>query len=126
MTPKEPVAIAGVPLSGFVAWVPCTGPIGVGLSVCSYAGDLVLGVAVDRSLVPDSDVLLKALKDEFEAVLLSGDEEGSPPERIVEKRPLPYSPKSRLTLSPSPYSLMGRAQRSGRRHPGWRGRLLTS
>lgn len=71
------MAIAGVPLSGFVAWVPCTGPIGVGLSVCSYAGDLVLGVAVDRSLVPDSDVLLKSLKDEFEAVLLSGDEEGS-------------------------------------------------
>jgi hypothetical protein len=75
--PKEPVAIAGVPLSGFVAWVPCTGPIGVGLSVCSYAGELVLGVAVDRSLVPDSDVLLEALKDEFEAVLLSGDEQRS-------------------------------------------------
>ena len=59
--PKEPVALGGVPLSGFVAWVPCTGPIGVGLSVCSYAGELVLGVAVDRALVPDSDALLKEL-----------------------------------------------------------------
>ncbi len=68
--PKEPVAIAGVPLCGFVAWVPCTGPIGVGLSVCSYAGDLVLGVAVDRALVPDSAALLTELTHEFDAMLV--------------------------------------------------------
>ena len=67
--PREPVALAGVALSGFAAWVPCTGPIGVGLSVCSYAGELVLGVAVDRAQVPDSTALLTDLTDEFEAML---------------------------------------------------------
>jgi hypothetical protein len=53
---------------------PSTGPIGLGLSVCSYAGELVLGVSVDRTLVADSEMLLQALTDEVEAVLLSGDE----------------------------------------------------
>jgi diacylglycerol O-acyltransferase len=62
--PREPVALAGVPLRGFTAWVPSTGPIGVGLSICSYAGDLLVGVAVDEALVPDSDQLLTALAEE--------------------------------------------------------------
>jgi WS/DGAT/MGAT family acyltransferase len=70
--PKEPVTLAGVPLAGFVAWVPSTGPIGVGLSVCSYNGRLVLGAAVDRALVSDPDALLQALSGEFEQVLLLG------------------------------------------------------
>jgi diacylglycerol O-acyltransferase / wax synthase len=62
--PREPVALAGAPLRGFTAWVPSTGPIGVGLSICSYAGDLQVGVAVDEALVPDSDALLTALAAE--------------------------------------------------------------
>jgi hypothetical protein len=67
--PTEPVALDGVPLAGFTAWVPSTGPIGVGLSVCSYAGELVLGVAVDNAVVPDSEQLLSLLSDELDAVL---------------------------------------------------------
>jgi diacylglycerol O-acyltransferase len=62
--PPEPVALAGVPLRGFTAWVPSTGPIGIGLSICSYAGDLPVGIAVDEVLVPDSDLSLTALADE--------------------------------------------------------------
>jgi WS/DGAT/MGAT family acyltransferase len=67
--PSAPVSLAGVPLAGFTAWVPSTGPIGVGLSVCSYAGRLTLGVAVDTALVPDSEALLHALSAELTAVL---------------------------------------------------------
>lgn len=66
--PREQVSLGGVPLSGFLAWVPCTGPIGVGLSICSYAGELTLGVAVDTALVPDADDLLRALSDEVSAL----------------------------------------------------------
>ena len=58
------MALAGVPLRGFTAWVPSTGPIGVGLSICSYAADLQVGVAVDEALVPDSNDLLAALAEE--------------------------------------------------------------
>jgi hypothetical protein len=62
--PREEVSLAGVTLRGFTAWVPSTGPVGVGLSICSYAGQLLLGVAVDEARVPDSDLLLAALHDE--------------------------------------------------------------
>jgi len=62
--PREEVSLTGVPLRGFTAWVPSTGPVGVGLSICSYAGQLLLGVAVDEALVPDSELLLAALGDE--------------------------------------------------------------
>jgi diacylglycerol O-acyltransferase / wax synthase len=67
--PSQPVSLAGVPLSGFTAWVPSTGPIGVGLSVCSYAGNMTLGVAVDEACVPNSDALLKVLTLELESVV---------------------------------------------------------
>lgn len=63
--PREPVALAGVPLRGFTAWVPSTGQVGVGLSICSCAGDLQVGVDVDEALVPDGAALLTALADAF-------------------------------------------------------------
>jgi WS/DGAT/MGAT family acyltransferase len=66
--PREQVSLAGVPLRGFTAWVPSTGPVGVGLAICSYAGELQLGVAVDEALVPDSEVLLEALREEVSAL----------------------------------------------------------
>jgi WS/DGAT/MGAT family acyltransferase len=67
--PSETVSLAGVPLAGFTAWVPSTGPIGVGFSVCSYAGDMTLGVAVDDACVPDSEALLAALTVELETLV---------------------------------------------------------
>jgi hypothetical protein len=42
--------------------------------VCSYAGRLTLGVAVDSALVPDSDALLHALTTELDAVLTDLDQ----------------------------------------------------
>ena len=33
--PRDPVALAGVPLAGFTAWVPSTGPVRIGLAICS-------------------------------------------------------------------------------------------
>lgn len=62
--PRQQVSLGGVPISGFLAWVPCTGSIGVGMSICSYAGQLTLGVAVDTALVPDAEELLQALSAE--------------------------------------------------------------
>jgi hypothetical protein len=36
----------------------------VGLFICSYAGELLVDVAVDEALLPDSDELLTALAKE--------------------------------------------------------------
>ena len=65
--PPQPVALAGVPLSGFIAWVPSTGPVGIGLSICSYAGELLLGVAVDEALLPEPEQLLRSISEEVVA-----------------------------------------------------------
>jgi WS/DGAT/MGAT family acyltransferase len=78
--PREQVSLAGVPIAGFLAWVPCTGPIGVGLSICSYAGRLTLGVAVDTALVPEADDLLAALSDEVSDLRQLADPVHSGPE----------------------------------------------
>jgi WS/DGAT/MGAT family acyltransferase len=63
--PREPLSLAGTPLTGFMLWVPTSGSIGVGLSIVSYAGRLTLGVAVDPNVVPDPEQLLTALQTEM-------------------------------------------------------------
>jgi diacylglycerol O-acyltransferase len=68
MGPPGPLRLTGVPLRGFAAWVPATGPIGIGLSICSYAGDIVLGVATDTAVMPDARELLHTLQEEMDEV----------------------------------------------------------
>ena len=48
--PREPLALAGAPLRSVVFWVPHIGPIGIGVSIFSYAGTVTLGVATNSSL----------------------------------------------------------------------------
>lgn len=66
--PLEAVRLAGTRLAGFVGWVPTSGPMGVGISVDSYAGALVLGIAADATLIPDPELLLQALEDELASI----------------------------------------------------------
>jgi diacylglycerol O-acyltransferase / wax synthase len=53
--PRHRISIAGTEMTGLLFWVPTSGPVGVGLSLVSYAGELVVGIMVDASLVPDLD-----------------------------------------------------------------------
>lgn len=69
--PRQRLSFDGVPLLGDVGWVPATGSIGVGVSIGSYAGTLIVGVAVDEALVPDADVLLGALEQELAELSLA-------------------------------------------------------
>ena len=51
-----------------MGWVPVTGPLGLGLSIVSYAGKLPAGLASDAHPVPDHDRLLALLDDETGAL----------------------------------------------------------
>ncbi len=51
--PREPLSIAGTPLRQVIFWVPCSGRLGMGVSIFSFAGNLQVGVATDAGLVPD-------------------------------------------------------------------------
>jgi diacylglycerol O-acyltransferase / wax synthase len=68
--PAEPVSFAGTRVGGFMAWVPMTGPIGIGVSIVSYAGQVLLGIAVDAQHDPDR--LLTAIRDEIREIAGTG------------------------------------------------------
>jgi len=66
--PRHQVQIAGTPVAGMMGWVPVTGPLGLGLSIISYAGQLSVGLASDTRLVPDHGRLLALLEEEVGAL----------------------------------------------------------
>jgi WS/DGAT/MGAT family acyltransferase len=69
--PEHAVAVAGRRITEAMAWVPVTGPVGLGLSIFSYDGRLAVGMVSDAQLVPDADKLLALLDDEFDALRTS-------------------------------------------------------
>ena len=60
--------IAGAPLTSVVFWVPHIGPIGIGVSIFSYAGTVTLGVATNSSLDIDPGELVAAIQAELSAL----------------------------------------------------------
>jgi diacylglycerol O-acyltransferase len=66
--PERQVFLAGARLARVVFWVPQTGSVGLGVSILSYAGDVTVGVAADRNLVPDPAELTAAVRVELDAL----------------------------------------------------------
>jgi diacylglycerol O-acyltransferase / wax synthase len=63
--PREQLYLAGRPLARAMFWVPQSGRLGLGISILSYNGQVLLGVASDAGLVPDPERIVS----EFEADL---------------------------------------------------------
>jgi diacylglycerol O-acyltransferase / wax synthase len=70
--PGEPVSLAGTRVAGMGLWVPSTGPLGIGVSALSYAGDVVVGLVVDDGVVPDGAGLASALDAELVRLVGAG------------------------------------------------------
>ncbi|HLZ95925.1 MAG TPA: wax ester/triacylglycerol synthase family O-acyltransferase, partial [Candidatus Dormibacteraeota bacterium] len=51
--PRQPLYMAGRKIDRIMFWVPQSGRLGLGISIISYAGGVMLGVATDARLVPD-------------------------------------------------------------------------
>ncbi len=66
--PTQQVTLAGSPLLGTIGWVPMTGTIGLGVSIFSYAGDVVVGIASDDHQVTDARLLLDDVVDEVQSL----------------------------------------------------------
>ncbi len=66
--PREPLTLDGVRVRQVMFWVPCSGRLGLGLSVLSYAGEVWLGVQTDTGLIPDPERILDGFTAEFEAL----------------------------------------------------------
>jgi diacylglycerol O-acyltransferase len=64
--PRRPVWLAGSRLVRVVFWVPQAGAIGLGVSILSYAGEIGVGVAADRNVVPDPGRLVATVESELD------------------------------------------------------------
>ena len=66
--PKDVLYLAGKPIQDIFFWVPQAGRVGIGISICSYAGRVRLGVGTDTGLVPDPEKIVEGFHEELEAM----------------------------------------------------------
>lgn len=62
--PRQQLYFAGTPLKSLMFWVPQSGEIGLGISIISYNGKVMVGIMVDEQLVSDPDALVTAFEQE--------------------------------------------------------------
>lgn len=67
--PQQPLYLAGNRLRSIMAWVPQSGKLGLGISIISYNGDVLVGVNTDAGLVPDPDRIMDLFRVEFEEMM---------------------------------------------------------
>jgi WS/DGAT/MGAT family acyltransferase len=63
--PRQRLHLAGQRIRDIFFWVPQSGRVGIGISICSYVGHVRLGVITDAGLVPDPQRIVEAFHDEF-------------------------------------------------------------
>jgi 3-deoxy-D-arabino-heptulosonate 7-phosphate (DAHP) synthase class II len=66
--PREHVYLAGARVAGTIAWVPRAGDMGFGVSIFSYAGDMLVGFSTDEHLMPDPQRLQDLMLAELDAL----------------------------------------------------------
>ena len=66
--PREPLYLSGRKVERVMFWVPQSGRLGLGVSILSYAGGVMLGVATDEGLVPDPERIVEAFRAELIAL----------------------------------------------------------
>jgi len=64
--PRQLLYLAGKPLREMMFWVPAPANLGMGVSILSYAGQVIVGVATDTALVPDPDTIVTAFHSELD------------------------------------------------------------
>jgi WS/DGAT/MGAT family acyltransferase len=65
--PRNEVYFGGSPVRGVLVWAPCSGNIGITVSIFSYAGKVTVGFMTDTGLVPDPKPLVRAFDAELRA-----------------------------------------------------------
>jgi len=67
--PREQLYVAGKPLRRAMFWVPQSGHVGLGVSILSYASEVMVGVAADAGLVPDPQSIVRDFEEELQGLL---------------------------------------------------------
>ena len=63
--PREPLSFAGAPITGVLVWAPCSGSLGMTVSIFSYGGELSVGFMVDTALSVEPELLARTYEAEL-------------------------------------------------------------
>jgi WS/DGAT/MGAT family acyltransferase len=66
--PREQVYFAGSPVQGVLVWAPCSGSLGMTVSIFSYMGEVTVGFMTDTGVVADPQPLANAFSSELRAL----------------------------------------------------------
>jgi diacylglycerol O-acyltransferase / wax synthase len=86
--PREPLYLAGRQIADFMFWVPLSGHLGLGISILSYAGDVMVGVAADAGLIPDPGRIVTAFERELKGLMMPATQRRRGGRTAESKRPL--------------------------------------
>ncbi len=67
--PRLPLYLAGSKLAGMMFWVPQPGGLALGVSILSYNGQVMVGVAADAGLIADPDEIITGFHQEIDGML---------------------------------------------------------
>jgi diacylglycerol O-acyltransferase len=70
--PREQLYLAGKSLKQAMFWVPQSARLGLGISILSYNGEVMVGVASDTGLVPDPERIVAGFKSDLDDLLAQG------------------------------------------------------
>jgi diacylglycerol O-acyltransferase / wax synthase len=63
--PRSPLRFAGAPVTGVLVWAPCSGSLGMTVSIFSYNGEVTIGFMTDTALISDPARLARAYEDQL-------------------------------------------------------------
>jgi WS/DGAT/MGAT family acyltransferase len=66
--PREKLSFAGAPIEQILVWAPCSGNLGMTVSILSYAGQVTVGFMVDTALLDEPGALARAYEEELETL----------------------------------------------------------
>lgn len=64
--PQMPVYLAGSKIEGIVGWAPMSGDQAMSLTIYSYDGKVIVGIAADTTLVPGYEMIVDRFSEVFE------------------------------------------------------------
>ncbi len=64
--PHQTIYLAGKSISSLIFWVPSPANLSIGVSILSYAGNVILGVATDAKIISDPERIIELFQLEFE------------------------------------------------------------
>lgn len=67
--PPMPVYLAGALVEGIAGWAPVSGDQPMSFSICSYNGDVVVGIACDTELVPGYERIVEGFAAAFDRLV---------------------------------------------------------